>query len=219
MNDPTVRHPEFDLDRASALLDEAGWQLSDEDGWRYKTIDGEGVRFTFVLSIPQTFADAVKMAAIYQRDLKRIGIDLTTETVEGATLEDRIQRHEFQVHAAALENATDPDDWSNYLETSMYQKGRNYGGYSNPRVDELMEIGRRALVREERAVAYKEVHRLTNEDQPLLVLWNYADIRALSKRLRGIEQTPVGTFLFLGAPPPGSGWFTGPGWWVHKDDA
>jgi peptide/nickel transport system substrate-binding protein len=46
--DASVERLAFDLDRARALLDEAGWLPDAEDGWRYREIDGERVKFSFV---------------------------------------------------------------------------------------------------------------------------------------------------------------------------
>ena len=64
----TVPKYPFDLDRAAALLDEAGWLSDPDDGWRYQEIDGRRIKFSFELEIAQTFADAVKMADIYRED-------------------------------------------------------------------------------------------------------------------------------------------------------
>jgi hypothetical protein len=49
------------------------------------------------------------------------------------------------------------------------------------------------------------------------MMWQYAEIRAFQKRLRGIEPAPSGAFLFQPSPPAGSDWWTSPGRWVHRD--
>ena len=43
----------YDLDKARALLDEAGWKVNESDGARYKEIDDKQVKFEFTLLIPQ----------------------------------------------------------------------------------------------------------------------------------------------------------------------
>ena len=54
---PDVPKYPFDLERAAALLDEAGWLSDPDDGWRYQEIDGRRIKFSFELEIAQTFAD------------------------------------------------------------------------------------------------------------------------------------------------------------------
>jgi peptide/nickel transport system substrate-binding protein len=217
--DATVERLPFDLGRARALLDEAGWVPDADDGWRYREIDGERVRFSFELSLPQTFADGVKMADIYREDLRRIGVEMTTVVRENAVHEERLAHREQQAHADAVELTGDPDTWAVFLASKSYQQGRNYGGYSNPQVDELFDRGRRELDPEKRESIYREIHRLTYGDQPYLMLWQYAELRAFSKRIHGVELAPSGAFLFQASPPPGSDWWTSPGWWVRRGDA
>jgi peptide/nickel transport system substrate-binding protein len=217
--DPSVERLPFDLDRARALFDEAGWVSDPEDGWRYREVDGERVRFSFELSLPQTFADGVKMADIYREDLRRVGVEMTTVVRENAVHEERLAHREQQAHADAVELTGDPDTWAVFLASKSYKQGRNYGGYSNPEVDELFDRGRRELDPQKREAVYREIHRLTYADQPYLMLWQYAELRAFSKRIRGVELAPSGAFLFQASPPRGSDWWTSPGWWVRREEA
>ena len=215
---PDVPKYPFDLVRAGELLDEAGWLPDPDDGWRYKEIDGEKVKFSFELEIAQTFADAVKMADIYREDLRSIGVELTLRQYENATHEQHLLEHEFQAHADADEVTTDPDQWTIRLHSTSYDNARNYVGYRSDRVDDLLERGRREFDPEARAAIYRELAYVVAEDQPFTMMWNYSEIRAFSKRLRGVEFAPSGVFLFQPTPPPGSDWWTSPGWWTHRDD-
>ncbi|MEE2777484.1 MAG: ABC transporter substrate-binding protein [Acidobacteriota bacterium] len=215
---PEVGRLEFDLEKAAVLIEDAGWLTSKDDGWRYKEIDGQQVRFTFELEMAQTYVDAVRMANIYREDLRRVGVEMTTRIAENATHETHLQNHEFQAAADADEVTTDPDQWSIRLKTESYDTGRNYTGYSNPEVDRLFAAGRTAFDPEKRREIYREIHRLTYEDQAYMMMWNYTEIRAYSKRLRGIELAPSGSFLFQATPPPDTDWWTSPGWWVHVED-
>ena len=215
---PDVPQYPFDLERAAKLLDEAGWLVDPDDGWRYREVDAARVRFSFELEISQTFQDAVKMADIYREDLRSIGVELVLRTMEPATHELHLQEHEFQAHADADEVTTDPDQWTIRLHSKSYENGRNYIGYKSKRIDELLERGPREFDPEKRAAIYRELARVVAEDQPFTMMWNYTEIRAYSKRIRGVEFAPSGVFLFSATPPPGSDLWTSPGWWVHRDD-
>ncbi|MCH7821898.1 MAG: hypothetical protein IIA07_07775, partial [Proteobacteria bacterium] len=108
---PDIELIEFDLERAAQLLDECGWAVSPDDGWRYKTIDGKPVRFDFVMIFPQTFVDAKRMANIYRADLAKIGVSFKSRTFENATYTARQIDHDFQASVGTNGFALDADYW------------------------------------------------------------------------------------------------------------
>jgi peptide/nickel transport system substrate-binding protein len=209
-HNPNVELIEYDLENAAALLDEAGWVVDEDDGWRYKTIgapEGEKVRFHFTMNLPQSFVDARRMIDIYRDDLRRIGVSFDTLIEENAAREQRMRNHELTSHVDTYQVFADPDVWRNYFHTDSIKNGRNYDGYSNSRVDELFDRSRLELDRERRTEMLQELQRLIQEDQPALFLWNYSTTWAFSQRIRGVELSPAGVVRF------------GPGarrWWVEK---
>ena len=205
---PDVKRIEFDLDKAAELLDEAGWLVSDRDGYRYKEINGQQVQFVFELLMAQSFADALKMADIFRDDLKRIGISFDTRVIENASFDSRTNKHEYQAIASVYEVSSDPDQWRNHWYSTEHATGRNFGKYNNPRVDALLDLTRSTLVREERAEYFREIQLLVYEDHPMIFMWNYALLRGFDKNLRGINYSPAGIFLYR----PGQA-----AWWYPKD--
>ena len=210
MYNPDIQLLDYDLDKSRKLLDEAGWLVDPDDGWRYKMIDGEKVKFEFTLTMSQGSKTAEKLGAIFQKDLKRIGIEMKTRSLEWATFIMKIRNHEFQAETAGWGTGTDPDFGWNLWRTEEYEKGRNYGGYSNARIDELFELGRKEFDVEKRAKIYQEIGKIIYYDQPYTFIYNRPTISAINKRLRGIQKSPRGLFNF----DPG---FTG--WWVKKGQA
>ena len=203
-----VKRFEFDLDEAARLLDEAGWLVSDDDGWRYREIDGAPVRFNFELHLAQSFADAVKMANIFRADLLKIGVSFDTRIVENAAFDSKTIKHDYQAIASVWEVSSDPDQWRNNLYSTEHLRGRNFGGYKNARVDELLDLTRATLVREERAEYFREIQAISYDEQPFLFMWNYSLLRGFDKNLRGINYSPSGLFLFY----PGQA-----AWWYPKN--
>ena len=188
---------DYDPERAAALLDDAGWTIDPEDGWRYKTVSGERLRFSFQLLVPQSFVDAVRMADILREDLRRLGIHFDTRVMENASLVDTMRKHEFEAFVATGQLFTDPDLWVNYYHSRNYEQGRNYGGYRNARVDELLDLSRAALDAEERKAYFQQFQELVYADQPNLYLWDYATTWAFSKRVRGVTLAKSGVLNFL----------------------
>ena len=92
----------------------------------------------------------------------------------------------------------DPDMNENIFGTDA---DRNYGLYSNARVDELFEEGKLALDRERRAEIYGEIAKIIYEDQPYTCLFFRNGFYGFNKQLRGYRFSPRGPYGFS----PGSG--------------
>jgi peptide/nickel transport system substrate-binding protein len=186
----------YDLSRSAELLDEAGWKIDPADGWRYKEIDGKKIKFQFTLTYSKGPATAPKISAIFQQDLKKIGVELDTQTLEWASFVEKINHHEFQAEMAGWGTGTDPDTGWNLWRTEEYKTGRNYGGYSNGRVDELFAQGRREFDFEKRKAIYQEIHKILYEDQPYTWISNAPILCAINKRIRGVQFSPRGIYNF-----------------------
>jgi len=206
---PEVELIQYDLERAAQLLDEAGWTVNTDDGWRYKTIDGTPVKFEFIMSFPLTFEDARRMAEIYRDSLRRIGVGFKNKVIENAAFTSKLIDHDFQAYVGTNGFAYDPDLWRNFFHTTQIDLGRNYVSYSNERVDELFELETREFDREKRAVYFREIQAQIYEDQPFLFMWNYSLTHAFNRRLRGVALTPAGVYLFHPSQM---------GWWVPKSE-
>ena len=186
----------YDLEKAKQLLEQAGWIADAQDGWRYKTVKGQKTRFSFTLSIPQGTETSVKIANFFQDDLRKIGVEMKTRTIEWATYMQQIRQHEFEANIAAWGTGTDPDTQWNLWRTEEYKTGRNYGGYSNPRIDELFALGRKEFDPEKRKEIYKEIHKIIYEEQPYTFVAQRPSLYAINKRIHGVQPSPRGIFDF-----------------------
>ena len=117
---------------------------------------------------------------------------------------EKVRKHEFQAYMAAWGTGVDPDQSWNLWRSEEYEKGRNYVGYSNPRVDELFELGRREFDSEKRCKIYQEIHKIVYEDQPYTWISNPPILAVFNKRIRGVQFSPRGIFNFN---PSFEGWW------------
>jgi peptide/nickel transport system substrate-binding protein len=183
---------EQDLERAAELLDEAGWTDSDGDGIRDKLIDGRRVPFEFTLLTYQT-ESGIMTATLMKMSLDQLGIIAHVKPTEFTVLVDREQKHRFEAAMGGWGSGTDPDGTRNTYATG---EARNYGLYSNPRVDELFQKGLRELDPEKRTAVYGEIHNILWEDQPYTWLFYRNAFYAFSKKVRGYNFAPTGPYLF-----------------------
>lgn len=181
-----------DLKRAAELLAEAGWTDSDGDGILDKMIDGRRVPFEFTMLTYQT-ESGVMAATLMKMSLDQIGIICHVKPTEFTVLIDRQHKHRFDAAMGGWGSGTDPDGTRNSYATG---EARNYGMYSNKRVDELFQAGLRELDVDKRAAIYAEIHMILWEDQPYTWLFYRNAFYAFSKKVRGYNFAPTGPYLF-----------------------
>jgi peptide/nickel transport system substrate-binding protein len=181
-----------DLDKAEDLLDEAGWADSDGDGIRDKEIDGRVVPFEFQLMCGQT-ETAIQVATLAKESLEQIGIVVNVKPTEFVVQQEKNLKHEFDASMNGWAAGTDPD-----MQQNIYGTGsqRNYGQYSNPKIDELFIKGRRELDSEKRAEIYGQIHMQLWEDQPVTWLYYRPSLFGFNKQLRGYNFGALGPFKY-----------------------
>ena len=199
----------YDLDKARALLDKAGWRINESDGGRYKEIDGEQVKFEFTILIPQGSSIGPAFAAIFMEDLAQIGVTLKQQTLDFSALLDRLRGKNYEAFMLGWSTGIDPDTNRNLWHTDEAESGRNFVSYSNPRVDELFELSRREFDTARRADQFKEIHKLIYDDQPYMFILSRAATWAFHKRIRGVTFSPRGVFSVYPSHLD---------WWVRKED-
>lgn len=187
-NGPQPYHQ--DLDKAEDLLDEAGWTDSDGDGIRDKEINGRRVPFEFTLLTYQT-ETGIQAATLLKECLGKIGVICNVKPTEFTVLVDSQQKRQFDAAMGGWGVGTDPDQTSNLYATG---ESRNYSSYSNQRVDELFQQGRREFDRDKRATIYGEIHNILWEDQPLTWLFYRNSFYGFNKNVRGYNFSPKGPF-------------------------
>jgi len=181
-----------DLDKAEQLLDEAGWADSDGDGIRDKKIYGRIVPFEFTLLVVN-YEDRIKIATLMKECLDSIGVVCHVKPTEFTVMLQMTRDHKFQAEFAGWSTGADPDLNANLWVTN---EGRNYGGYSNPRVDALFAQARHEFDEDKRMAIYGEIHNLLWEDQPYTWLFWRNSFYGFNKRLRGYNFSPRGPFHY-----------------------
>ncbi len=181
-----------DLDKAEELLDAAGWQDHDNDGIRDKKIDGKSVKFEFSILCPP-IPERVKLCTLLKENLSQIGIICNVRPLESTVMLERLLKHEFQASFGGWGTGSDPDTSENIWATGQ---GRNFGLYSNPKVDELYKKGRLEFDRKKRAEVYAQIDTLIYEDQPYTFLFYRNSFYAFNKSLRGYNFSPRGPYHY-----------------------
>ncbi len=200
-NPPAPYHQ--DLDKAEALLAEAGWEDHDGDGILDKEISGKTVPFEFTI-VCSTTPISQKVCELLRESLDRIGVICNIKPTEFTVLQQLNRDHKFEASYGGWGTGTDPDTSENIWTTKAITQGRNYGQYSNPEVDKLYEEGRREFDFEKRKKIYARIHEILYEDQPYTWLYYRDAFYGFNKKLRGYKFSPRGPYSY--GPGFGSIW-------------
>lgn len=179
-----------DLDAADDLLAEAGWGDEDGDGVLDKRIDGRLVPFRFTILTSES-PNSIKVCTLLKDNLSQLGIECDVKVTEWTALQDKSLKHQFDAMMAGWGTGTDPSTLDNIFKTGG---GRNYGEYSNKRVDELFELAQAEFDRDKRAEYYAEMHDILWEEQPYMWLFYRPSLYGVNKNIRGINFSPRDPF-------------------------
>jgi peptide/nickel transport system substrate-binding protein len=177
-----VKTYQYDPELARQLLREAGH---------------EHLSFTYRLN--SDTATTTQMAAIFQQQLRDIGVTMDIKGTEFATFFADVIKGSFQMYSLRWIGANNDPDMFNLIfhSKSVPPNGANRGHYANPRLDELIEFARREVDIEKRKEAYKGVQRIVADELPYISLF-YLDVVCVSNaRIEGIRLYPDGDYGFL----------------------
>ena len=160
--------PRFDIDRARALLAEAGYP--------------KGFRIGLVGPNNRYVNDAQIIQAVGQM-WQRIGVVTNVEAVPFAVLAQKQARNDMSALLIGWATTGEPSSaLRGNLTTRIPEKGFgtvNFSGYSNAKVDALVEEGLRTPDDEKRESIFKDAMRVAMDDVALITLHMQKNIWAL----------------------------------------
>ena len=184
---PDVEKFEFDVDRARALLDEAGWAEGD-DGVRAK--DGQRLSFQFIYG-PNNDVIREQMATVAQQMWADVGAEVEVLGVEWAAYLALTKEgpYDWGVFMNMYIPSIDPD-----IIWFKQDAGPDYNrvGYENDRVFDLYEQGLLMFDRDERAEIYREIQEILTEESPWIWVYYEQGHTAIGNRVQGVEINGLG---------------------------
>jgi microcin C transport system substrate-binding protein len=179
----------FDKEKARALLAEAGWHADPATGWLAK--DGQPLRLSY---LSRGDSDD-KFTAIFQEDLKDVGIELIVDKKDWAAWTKDMDEYNFDLTWAAWSAGLfkNPESmWSS--KEADRPSGQNITGYKNPAVDALIDAQRTEFDVQKRHAVVRKIDALLARDVPYVLLWNKNDTRLLWWNKFGVPPAPLGKY-------------------------
>ncbi len=193
--DDTLEPLPYDPRRAAELLAEAGWQDNDGDGTLEK--DGRPLALELLTNAENHMRQDICM--LVARDLQAIGVAATPRTVEWGTFLSRLRDGAFDGAVNRWVEPTQIDLEDVWHTTPEGIETSNYGRYTNPQVDRLIEEVADLREVQLQKKMYVQIQKLIVTDQPYTFLVEGRKLRAISTRVRGSIQNDATPYFNLEA--------------------
>jgi peptide/nickel transport system substrate-binding protein len=166
--DASVPGYKHDVAKAKALLAKAGYP------------DGKGIALTLNAPIGRYNRDR-EVAEAVAGQLQAVGIATTVRPQEWVSYSDQINRRALSPLYELGWNQPSAD--ADGVITSLFTTTAPLSCYSNPEIDKLADQARGELDTGKRKLLYKQIATILHEEAPWIVLFEYEDLYATSKRL------------------------------------
>lgn len=184
LHNPEITGYKIDLEKAKALLDEAGFKDVDGDGIRE---DKEGKPLTINFAMMAGSEVQEPLSQYYRQQWKEIG--LKVELVDGRLLDfhnfyDRIEADDpgIDCYMAAFGLASDPDQNGMFGKSAPFNMSR----YTSEALDNSLKrmASNEAMDEAKRVEIYHEFEKVMAEEVPIVPQMNRVDILPVNKRVK-----------------------------------
>ncbi|WP_022954463.1 peptide-binding protein [Leucothrix mucor] len=191
-HDPALLPRKADVDKAKALLKEAGYEDRDNDGLLE---DAAGEPFSFKLMYSQGSDDTKSLVLLLKDMYAKAGVQLVPEPTEWSVMLERLDTKNFDATILG---------WSSGFETDIYQMfhssqaktgGNNFISYRSKELDSLIDEARVIVDESKRMPVWQKAEAVFYEDQPYTFLMRRKSLVFLDKRIENVDLTPSGLNL------------------------
>jgi peptide/nickel transport system substrate-binding protein len=193
-HDPAHAPIPFDLERARALLAEAGYEDRNGDG----ILQGpDGRNFEFELTFFQDNEDTRRMV-LFLRDLyARAGIVMRPRPTEWSVMLENLNQKDFDAITLGWTSGIEIDIFQMFHSTQTVEGGDNFMSHRNPELDRLIDAARAEVNEEARMKLWRQAERVLVEDQPYTFLFRRNSLVFVDHRISNLENTALGLNLMM----------------------
>jgi peptide/nickel transport system substrate-binding protein len=174
---PNVTNYEYDPAKACTILDEAGYPVKSETGFR----------FNLTLKVGDWDPYRINATKMIRDFLNNINISVTyIEEPRGQFWGD-LETHNFELAVLAAVFMVDPDILFIYHAGNYY----NYGNYSNAEVDKCLEFGQNSSDIEQSRGNYSRVQEIIAEELPDIPLLHDGRLSVYHNDFHGFISKPA----------------------------
>jgi peptide/nickel transport system substrate-binding protein len=189
-----VKPTEYKPERATALLEELG--AVDTNGDKVREWQGQPITLRLVSLAQSEVQKAVVLDL--QQQLKNMGLGVEVRFLEPMAWKSMVfEEHEFDLVLAEWTFDNSVNVYTLFHSTQAGPSQNNFGAYSNPEADRMLDDSRQAANSEKLRATYGELHRLLADDVPYVFLWSLNRYAAVSSRIENVRLHPFYFFSYI----------------------
>jgi len=153
-----------------------------------KLVAASGVSNPTVHLMVPTGTAALRQAQFMQSEEAAVGIHLVIDSTDFVTSLSKADAGTYDTFQIGWSGRVDPD--GNIYQFVATTGSQNDSGYSNPRVDLILNNARKASTNEARQVLYRAAQKLILADRPLIYLYHPVTRAGVSTSLKTVSLYP-----------------------------
>ncbi len=181
----------FDATKGGQLLDEAGWKLNPDTGYRFNA-NGDELKLNFTTT---NAAFRQTWSAVWENQMKACGILVVRGLVPASWWfgdSTGLARRDFQLGAYAWVGTADPGGQTLYACNQIPLpengwNGQNYMGWCNQKASDAVILANNTLIKDDRKKAYTIVQQEFTKDVPSIPLFNRSEVYATAPDFQGFK--------------------------------
>ena len=126
-----------------------------------------------------------RLGQVIQAMEKAVGITVNLKPTEFTTSLNEATSGQFDAYAIGWSGRVDPD--GNIYGFVATPGTLNYSGYSNPKLDYILNGARKSLSKKSRDTLYRAALTIIHRQRPLIYLYHPVDYFAVSKKVGGVQ--------------------------------
>lgn len=174
----------YDPERSKKLLEEAGWIMDPEAGFRKDKLN----RIITLSLATNNYSPHVRVAEELKKMWEGIGIKIVLNIETTADLEEKfIRPRNYELLLFSENLGGDPDPYSFWHSSQLRDPGLNLSTFSNKTADRLLIEARGNITKEERATKYRQFQDIFVSDVPAIFISRSAFVYNLPTAIKGTD--------------------------------
>lgn len=182
----------FDLNRAAALLRQAGWQRSTATGAGWTRTLANRPRQQLALRVRYRAEETLFATVVlqFQAAAAQIGVPVTLQPTESGTFSASMQAGDFDVYVRLLKGNPFMFNFTPIFHSAGIGAG-NATGFTTPASDRLIEAVATAKTEQRRAQLLRQFQAMMQREAPVMPLFFLPNRVAASRRLAGLQVSSI----------------------------
>lgn len=194
-HNPNLPIYDYDTSKTEKLLEEEGYSKN-----KNGIYEKNGKELSFMLEVPTGTKEREKSAVLLKQMWEKVGVKVELRSLDFPTLvtkllpktddgkQREVTKEDYDAYILGFGIEADPDEYRSYFGSSyMPPNGYNFVGYSDPKVDKLLEDQAREIDLQKRQNLIWEVGNKLAEDEIWIPLYEQNTPYVVNNRVSGFK--------------------------------